>query len=82
MWAGPGPVGHRVRNVVVSILLMMAAVGTFLLLSTLVVAVVRAVLGAPRYLRLHGRLFPPPPQGRRVRRVVRRVLCAVLIPKS
>ncbi len=36
MWAGLGPVGYRVRNVVVSILLMMAAVGTFLLLSTLV----------------------------------------------
>ncbi|MDG4818474.1 DUF6346 domain-containing protein [Micromonospora sp. WMMD956] len=36
MSAGLGPVGYRVRNVVVSILLMMAAAGTLLLLSALV----------------------------------------------
>jgi hypothetical protein len=34
-WAGLGPVGYRVRDVIVTILLMMATAGAFLLLSTL-----------------------------------------------
>ncbi|TDC66466.1 hypothetical protein E1258_02555 [Micromonospora sp. KC207] len=53
--------GRAANQWLEGLLLAVGKLGWFLMVilgGSAVVAVVRAVLGAPRYLRLHGRLFP------------------------